>query len=130
MVHSMTNKLSRRERQIMDIIFELSEASAKEVLHKLPDPPSYSAMRAMLNKLEKKGFIAHKERDLKYIYYSTVNHEDARDGAINRLVKTFFAGSASQAMTTLLDITKEDVSDEELDELNKLIEQARRARRN
>ncbi|MCH7817779.1 MAG: BlaI/MecI/CopY family transcriptional regulator [Proteobacteria bacterium] len=118
--------LSRRERQIMDIVYELREASAKDIQAKLPNPPGYSAIRATMNKLESKGFLAHRERDLKYIYYPTIDHKEARDSAIQRLLKTFFAGSASQAMSTMLDLSIGDVSEEELEELNALIRKAKK----
>jgi len=118
--------LSRRERQIMDIVYELSEASAKDIEGKLPNPPSYSAIRATMNKLETKGFLAHRERDLKYVYYPLVDHQQASASALQRLLKTFFEGSATQAMSTLLDISKDEVTTDELDELNALIEKARK----
>ncbi len=117
--------LSRRERQIMDIVYELGQASVKEVEAKLPNAPSYSAIRAMIAKLEKKGFLEHKEKDLKYIYYPTVDHQAARTNAINRLLKTFFDGSASQAMTAMLDISMQDVSSDDLEKLQSMIEVAK-----
>lgn len=120
------NQLSRRERQIMDIVYELSEASAKDIEANLPNPPGYSAIRATMAKLEKKGFLAHRERDLKYIYYPLIDHQQARETALQRLLKTFFEGSASQAMSTLLDLSKDSVTEKELDELNKLLEKAKK----
>jgi len=126
----MSNHLSRRERQIMDILFQLSEASAKQVQEHLPEAPSYSAIRAMLAKLETKGFIAHRESNLKYIYFPTVDHKQASESAIQRLLKTFFDGSASQAMSALLDISKDNVSAQELDQLNALIEKAKKEKQN
>lgn len=117
--------LSRRERQIMDLIYELAEASAKDIEQRLADPPSYSAIRATLNKLERKGVLKHREQDLKYIYYPTVDAEEARESAMKRVLKTFFEGSASLAMSKLLDVSMEHVSESELEELQKLIEQAR-----
>lgn len=117
--------LSRRERQILDLIYELSEASAKEIEQRLEDPPSYSAIRATLNKLEKKGVINHKERDLKYIYFPTLEAEVAQENALKKVLKTFFEGSASQAMSKLLDVSLDDVSRGELEELEKLIEKAK-----
>lgn len=123
---SIANHLSRRERQIMDILFELNEASAKQVQQHIPEAPSYSAIRAMLVKLETKGFIAHREQDLKYIYYPAVDQEEARESAIQRLLKTFFDGSASQAMSAMLAISKDKVSTKELDQLNALIKQAKK----
>ena len=120
------SQLSRRERQIMDIVYELGEASAKDMEAHLPNPPGYSAIRATMNKLETKGFLAHRERDLKYIYYPLIDHQEARESALQRLLKTFFEGSASQAMSTLLDLSKDSVTEKELDELNKLLENAKK----
>lgn len=117
--------LSRRERQIMDIVYELGEVSAKDVQGKLPNPPSYSAIRAMLVKLEKKGFLDHKEQNLKYIYFPTVDHQSARTNAINRLLRTFFDGSPSQAMSAMLDISLDEVSDGDLENLKLIIEDAK-----
>ena len=120
--------LSRRERQIMDIVYELGEASAKDIQQRLPNAPSYSAVRAMLNKLEVKGHLRHRESELKYIYAPTVDHSAARQSAISRLLKTFFDGSASQAVSALIDHAEQDISDQELDELKKLVDQAKRNR--
>lgn len=122
----LSSQLSRRERQIMDIVYELGEASAKDMEANLPNPPGYSAIRATMNKLETKGFLAHRERDLKYVYYPLIDHQEARDSALQRLLKTFFEGSASQAMSTLLDLSKDSVTEKELDELNKLLENAKK----
>ena len=122
------SQLSRRERQIMDIVYELGEASAKDMEAHLPNPPGYSAIRATMSKLETKGFLAHRERDLKYIYYPLIDHQQARESALQRL-KTFFDGSASQAMSTLLDLNKDSVTEKELDELNKLLENAKKEKR-
>jgi BlaI family penicillinase repressor len=124
----VSNNLSRREREIMEIIYELGEASAKEVEERLPNAPSYSAIRATMNKLETKQFLAHREQDLKYIYYPTINHADARSTALQRLLKTFFDGSASQAMSALLDISRDRISKQELDELKQLIEATKRSK--
>lgn len=117
--------LSRRERQIMDIVYELKQASAKQVLSRLPDPPSYSAVRALLAKLEDKGQLQHRERDLKYIYFPAHDPEDAQRSAVSRLLKTFFEGSVSQAMSAMIDLSEENVTDQELAELEQLIEKAR-----
>lgn len=125
-----SSQLSRRERQIMDIVYELGEASAKDIQAHLPNPPGYSAIRATMNKLEKKGFLAHRERDLKYIYYPLIDHQEARESALQRLLKTFFDGSASQAMSTLLDLNKDSVTEKELDELNRLLESAMQDKKN
>lgn len=122
--------LSRRERQIMDIIYELREATAKQVLARLPDPPSYSAVRALLAKLENKGQLQHREQDLKYVYFPAHDHEDAQRSAVSRLLKTFFDGSVSQAMSAMIDLSEEKVSDQELAELQQLIEKAKNRKDN
>ena len=119
-------KLSRRERQIMDIIFELGQATAAEVLKKLPDPPSYSAVRAMLRILEEKGHLKHHQVGPRYVYQPTLSRQDARDSAIERVVRTFFDGSTEQAMAALLDLSSADMSEHELDRLQQMIEQARK----
>ncbi|HVS01350.1 MAG TPA: BlaI/MecI/CopY family transcriptional regulator [Thermoanaerobaculia bacterium] len=120
------SQLSRRERQIMDILFELDRrASVEDVRERLPDPPSYSAVRAMLGKLETKGFVRHEEESLRYVYLPTIAKGEARDSAVGRLVQVFFAGSVGQAVNALLD-EAEELSDEELDRLASRIERARR----
>jgi len=117
--------LSRRERQIMDIVYELHEASAKEIMAKLPEPPSYSAVRAMISKLESKGHLKHRESELKYVYSPTIDQSTAGKSAISRLLKTFFDGSASQAMNALIDLSGDKISKQELEELEILIKQAK-----
>lgn len=126
----MSQNLSRRERQIMEIVYELGEASAKDVEARLPNAPSYSAIRATMVKLEDKAFLAHREQGLKYIYYPTIEHDDARSTALQRLLKTFFSGSAKQAMSTLLDMSVDEVSEDELMEMKRMIESARKSKQN
>jgi len=117
--------LSRRERQIMDIVYELKEATAKQVRSRLPDPPSYSAVRALMAKLEAKGQLQHREQDLKYVFFPAHEHAEAQRSALSRLLKTFFDGSVSQAMNAMIDLGGDQVSDQELAELEDLIEKAR-----
>jgi predicted transcriptional regulator len=124
----VSQNLSRRERQIMEIIYELGEASAKDVEARMPNAPSYSAIRATMNKLEEKAFLSHREQDLKYIYFPTIEHDQARSTALQRLLKTFFSGSAKQAMSTLLDLSLDEVSDKELKEMQAMINKARKQR--
>lgn len=120
--------LSRREREIMDVIFAIGgEASAEEIRERLSDPPSYSAVRAMLAKLETKGAVRHREKGLKYVYSPTTPRKAARRSALRRLVDVFFDGSKEQAVTALL--SEEKWSDEELDQLAREIERAREERR-
>jgi len=120
--------LSRREREILEVIFAIGEeASAEEIREKLSDPPSYSAVRAMLTKLEAKGAVKHKEKGLRYVYTPTVPRRTARKSALRRLVDVFFEGSKGQAVTALLQ--GERWSDDELDELSREIERVKRERR-
>ena len=119
--------LSRREREILEVIFAIGEeASAEEIRERLSDPPSYSAVRAMLAKLEAKGAVRHKEKGLRYVYSPTVPRGRARKSALRRLVEVFFEGSKEQAVTALLN--DEKWSDDELDELTKQIERVRKER--
>src|SRR5687767_4342353 len=123
-----TTKLPRREHEIMDALFELGdEATAEEIRVRLADPPSYSAVRAMLAKLEAKGIIKHRAEGLRYVYSPTTARSVARRSALRRLLKIFFEGSAGKAVTALLD--QEQWSDEELDEMSKQIERVKRQRR-
>ena len=121
--------LSRRERQIMDAVFRLGEASVADVRDALPDPPSYSAVRALMRVLTKKGELAHRSDGPRYVYRPTTSREEARAGALERLLSTFFDGSPSKAMTALMDLSGDDLSDEELEELEQLVRDARRAGR-
>jgi predicted transcriptional regulator len=118
--------LSRRERQIMDIIYRRGRASAADVLEELPDPPSYSAVRALLRILEEKGHLEHEKDGARYLYKPTVPRDEARQSAMKRLVRTFFDGSAERAVAAFLDMNAADLSHEDLDRLVELIEQARR----
>ena len=118
--------LSRRERQIMDILFTQGRATAAEVQSALPDPPSYSAVRAMLRILEEKGHIRHQQDGPRYVYAPTVARENAKKSAIHHVLKTFFDGSASQAISTLLDDDASKLSEAELDRLAHMIERARK----
>ena len=120
-------KLSRREREIMDVLFAApGPVSAEEVRERLTDPPSYSAVRAMLAKLETKGHIRHREEGMRYIYAPTTSRSAAQRGALARLVNVFFSGSPSHTATALL--KQEDWSDDELDALSAQIEQVRKQR--
>lgn len=128
MKRTRTVDLTRRERQIMDILYELERATAEQIRSRLPDPPSYSAARAMLARLEEKGHVAHVEEDLRYVYAPTVPKEAARESAMTRLVRVFFGGSQAQAVTGLLGMSADELSNEELDRLEKMIAEARRSR--
>ena len=120
-------KLTRREREIMDAIFALGDrASAEEVRARLSDPPSYSAVRAMLVKLEAKGYVRHREEGLRYVYVPTVSRSTAQRKALQQLMRVFFGGSPGQTATALL--KQENWTDEELDALRAEIEQVRQDR--
>jgi BlaI family transcriptional regulator, penicillinase repressor len=120
------HQLSRRERQIMDVLYQRQRASAAEIRELLPEAPSYSAVRALLRILEEKGHVRHQAEDLRYIYFPAVPRERVRRRALRHVVDTFFEGSAAQAVATLLDPSTARLSDEELDHMAKLIEQARK----
>src|SRR5436190_23399082 len=124
----MQPKLSRREREIMDVLYALGDnATAEEIREKLSDPPSYSAARAMLAKLEAKGVIKHRAEGLRYVYSPVTSRTTAQKTAVSNLMRVFFGGSASQAAAALL--KQESWSDEELDALRKEIDQVRKDRR-
>jgi len=118
--------LSRRERQIMEAIYRLGTATVSEVMTELPDPPSYSAVRAMLGKLEAKGYLKHRQEGPRYLYLATVPHREARESALQRLVRTFFDDSPGKAATALLDMSAAAMTDEELDRLSALIQEAKK----
>jgi predicted transcriptional regulator len=118
--------LSRRERQIMDVIYERGRATAAEVMEGLPDPPSYSAVRALLRVLEDKGHLKHESEGPRYVFMPTVARERARKSALRQLLKTFFDGSTEQAVAALLDLSSSKLSDDELNRLSDLIDQARK----
>lgn len=118
--------LSRRERQIVDILYAQGRATAAEVLAALPDPPSYSAVRAMLRILEDKGHVRHEQDGPRYVYLPTVGRDRAKKTALRHVLQTFFNGSAEQALSALLDESDTRLSDLELDRLARLIDRARR----
>ena len=120
------NDLSRRERQIIDILYAQGRATAAEVQIGLPEPPSYSAVRAMLRILEDKGHVRHEQDGPRYVYVPTVGRDNAQRSALHHMLKTFFDGSAEQAISALLDDSSARLSDAELDRLASLINQARR----
>ena len=117
--------LSRRERQIMDIIYEMKEASALQVLERLPSPPGYSAVRALLRVLENKGHLAHRQDGPRYIFTPLLPREKARRSALRHLMQTFFDGSTEDVVAALLDISEESLSEGDYQRLLELIEKAR-----
>lgn len=118
--------LSRRERQIMDIIYEMNEASAVQVLERLPSPPSYSAVRALLRVLEQKGHLSHRQDGPRYVFAPTLPRDKARRGALQNLLKTFFANSTEDVVAALLDISEDNLSEKDYARLLELVEKARK----
>jgi predicted transcriptional regulator len=118
--------LSRRERQIMDVLYKLHRATVADVLNKLPDKPSYSTVRAQLRVLEEKGHVHHEEHGLRYVYVPTVPRDVARRSALRHLVETFFDGSTEKVVAALLGGEAARISHEELDRLAQLIAKSRR----
>jgi len=123
---SVTGGLSRRERQIMDILYQRGKASASEVREAMGDAPSYSAVRAMLRVLEDKGHARHQAEGLKYVYVPTVPRDKAKRSAVKHLLDTFFAGSPEQIVAALLDVSATRLTREELDRMGEMIEKANR----
>ncbi len=118
--------LSRREQQIMDIVYALGEATVAQVLEEMADPPSYSTVRKQLTILSERGHLRHREENRKYIYRPTKTRGKAGKSALTRVVKTFYEGSLEKAVAALLQGSDAKVSDSELRRLSKLIEEARR----
>jgi BlaI family transcriptional regulator, penicillinase repressor len=119
-------KLSRRERQMMDILYQRSRATAAEIHERMADPPSYSAVRAKLKVLEDKGHIRHEVQATRYIYTPVVARDRAKESALRHLLSTFFDNSAEQAVTALLELKPGGLSRDKLDKLSALIDQAKK----
>ena len=120
--------LSRRERQIMDILYQRGRASAAEIHQALPDPPTYSAVRAKLRVLEEKGHVRHEEESLHYVYLPTVARDSARKSALRHMVTTFFEGSVEQTVAALIDLSAARLTAEKLDNIAVIIEQAKKGK--
>lgn len=117
--------LSRRERQIMDVVYRLGRASVADVREAIPDAPSYSAVRALMGVLEDKGELTHEREGPRYVYSPTTPREEASVSALRRVLTTFFDGSPTQAMAALVDLS-EDLPEDELERLESMIRDARR----
>jgi predicted transcriptional regulator len=115
------DRISARERQVMDILFRKSRATAEEVMSELPDPPGYSAVRALLATLEGKGLVKHGKESRRYVYEPAVPEKRAKRTALRRLLTTFFDGSPEKLVASLLDPAERQLSREEIDRLRKLI---------
>ena len=118
--------LSRREREIMDIVFRHGRVGVMEVLEEMESPPSYSAVRATLRILEDKGHLRHEEQGQRYLFLPTVPVEKARESALDRLVTTFFGGSREKAIVALLDVSKDDLDPARLRRIERRIAAARK----
>ena len=118
--------LSRRERQIMDILYQRAKASASEVRESMEDAPSYSAVRAMLRILEQKGHVKHRAEGLKYVYVPVLGRDKAKRSAVKHLLDTFFSNSPEQVMAALLDVSSKHLTRDELDRMAEMIEKAKR----
>ena len=118
--------LSRRERQIMDLLFQRGKASVGEVMDGIPDPPGYSAVRATLRTLEQKGRVTHEEDGRAYIYRPTLRRDAARKSALTHVLKTFFDNSAEQAVAALLELKGPRLSEAQLERVSQLIENAKK----
>src|SRR5438132_3630798 len=129
MAKLLHSALSRRERQIMDILYRLGRATANDVMAELPGEPNYSTVRTQLRVLESKGHVRHEEQGLRYIYMPTVPRHAIRQSALRHLLETFFEGSAEKMLSTLLGNDGSKISDEELERLAQLIEKARKGGR-
>jgi len=117
-------QISRRERQVMDILFRLGKGTAEEVLNELPDPPSYSAVRALLTTLEQKKFVTHTKDSRRYVYLPAVPEKRAKQTALRQLLTTFFDGSPQKLVASLLDPKDQKLSVEEIASIRKLIDEA------
>jgi BlaI family penicillinase repressor len=118
-------RLGNRERQIMDVLYRLGQATAAEVMEALTDPPSYSAVRATLRILEDKGQVRHEEQGPRYLFRPAVARDRAKRTAVRHLVSTFFGGSTEAAVATLLDESASKLSDSDFERLKTLIDEAR-----
>jgi len=127
MANAPFSHLSRRERQIMDVLFKHGRATAADIQATMPDPPSYSAVRAMLRVLEDKGAVRHEQDGPRYVYKPTIARDAARRSAVDHLLHTFFDDSAGEAVAALLDESATTMSDAELDRLARLIDKVRKA---
>lgn len=126
MKNALHTHLSKRESQVMDVVYRLGEAPVADVVAQMPEGVSYHAVRVTLNVLERKGHLLHRRDGHRYIYYPTVSHDQARRSLMSHVVKTFFNGSSGEAILALLGMTRDELTENELQELSTRIEHARR----
>lgn len=129
MKKQILNQLSRRERQIMDVIYRNGEATAAEVHRSIPDPPSYSAVRALLVVLEEKGLVRHKKSGRAYVYLPTVSQHQVRDSALKHMVQTFFDGSVAGVLAALVNLSDKSLGDQDLKRLEQLVKKTKDKKR-
>lgn len=120
------SQLGRREREILEIVYRLEEASVGEVVERMATPPAYDSVRTMLRLLERKGFVKHRKDGTKYVYRPTQSKSTASRSALSHLMATFFENSVADTFAAALDLKSDDLSQEELDKLQELIDNARR----
>jgi BlaI family penicillinase repressor len=125
MPQSLENRLSRRERQIMDFLHQHRSATVAAVLAGIPEAPSYSTVRAILRTLEAKSHVRHREDGPRYVYEPTESRENARKSALRHVVRTFFDGSAAQAAAALLELSDRRLGQAEADRLSALVQRVR-----
>lgn len=122
-------KLSMRERQIMDVIHRMGEATAAQVQNAIADPPSYSAVRALLAVLQQKGLVRHDKRGRAYVYHPIVSQQKVRESALKHVVQTFFDGSVASVVASLVNSSDKKLSDEDFEKLEKLVREKRKQRK-
>ena len=122
----LQNDLSKRERQVMAIIYRRNNASVNDVLEAIPNPPSYSAVRSVVNILEEKGFIKHKKQGKKYVYSPTISRKKATSSAVKQLLTTYFDNSLEKAVTTMLEMHNDDLTEEDFQRLSRIIERVQK----
>lgn len=118
--------LSRRERQVMEILYQRGRASSSDIREAMQDAPTYSAVRALLRVLEEKGHVVHENEGLKYVYVPVVNRDKAKRSAVKHLVDTFFRDSPEQVVAALLDVSSKRLTSKELDRMAEMIEKAKK----
>ncbi len=123
-------KLSRRERQILDVLYRLGQGNAREVQEALPDAPGYSSIRTHLKKLVDKEFVGVREEGMKYLYFPLLDHDDASKSVLSNVVETFFGGEPALAVNQLINMKLDDITDEELNDIEELIKAKRASKQN
>lgn len=119
-------ELARRERQIMDVIFQLGEATVGDVLERLPDPPSYSSIRTIIRKIEARGLLTHRQDGKRYVYRARQSRETASRTALQKLMNVFFSGSAPDTVAAIMDVSAKNLDPADLDRIAEIIDQARK----